>query len=602
MCFSTRARSAVCRARSTNSWRMSETKMGAGGAASFARVQDWRPLLEFTQGNPLTVTLLVRQAIRDRRRTTGEIETFVADLRAGAAQVTDDASQGRAASLAASLDYGFSTAFSEDERAKLALLSLFQGFADARALCAMGAADQVGKPVPELAGFTQAAAVALLGRAAEVGLLTARPGGCFAVHPAVPWYLRGLFRQHYGPPGGKPAMTAVQAWTIAIGSLGNRYHNLHGQGDSRLVASLAAEEANLLRAREIAISRGWPALIVWPMQGLDVLYLQTGRAVEWRRLVAELVPVLADPATGGPVPGAEEQWDVFTSYRVRIATEDRDWATAVRLQEAAIARDSQQAAGPLAIPPEALGDIQRTHVRNYAVALHRLGDIRREQLDPACVPSYLKAIELCQRIAARREESMAAYNLGRAYEEVPKIRDLDKADYWYERDLELLEDDDTAGRASLMTELGNLALERRRDAEIADAPAGQLAQYADTAIASYLESLKLTSTQATAGLAVVHNQLGVAYRHIGQYDTALVHFRKSIKYQEAQSSPYGAGSARCNAARALEDAGHYRDALLYARAGLRDFEAVGLGAATEAEKACQLIVRLGQELPDERRS
>jgi hypothetical protein len=43
------------------------------------------------------------------------------------------------------------------------------------------------------------------------------------------------------------------------------------------------------------------------MQGLRVLYEHTGRAVEWRRLVEELIPELTDPATGGPLPGREEQ-------------------------------------------------------------------------------------------------------------------------------------------------------------------------------------------------------------------------------------------------------------------------------------------------------
>jgi len=571
-----------------------------GGAERFARVQDWRPLLEFTQGNPLAVTILVRQAIRDRRRTTGQIESFVADLRAGAAQVTDDASQGRASSLAASLDYGFRHAFADDERAKLALLSLFQGFVNADALCLMGDPEWVGQAVPQVAGLSHQDAVALLDRAAEVGLLTARAGGCFAVHPAVPWYLSKLFRQHYGPPGGQQTMTAVRAWIMAIGTLGNRDHNLHGQGDDRQVSALAAEEANLLQARKLAIEHGWPELIIYPMQGLDVLYRETGRAAEWRRLVDELVPVLSESATGRS-PGPAWARDVLTGYRVRIATLARDWPVAESLQEGSIAWRREQAAGPLAAAPETLNEMQRLSIRSYAVAIHGLADIQREQRDRACVPSYLEAMKLCQRIAARREEGMAAYNLGRAYEEVWAIRDLDKAARWYQRYRELLRGDDAKGQAALELELGNLALQRLDDAETARAPAEQLARHANDAIASYLESLRLTPARAIADLAVVHNQLGIAYRHIGQHDTAFGYFQKSIKYQEAQNDLHGAGSARCNAARSLEDAGHYHDALLYARVGLRDLEAVGPGAAVEAERASQMIVRLSQELPDERR-
>ena len=42
-------------------------------------VEDWRPLLRFTQGNPLTITVLVGQALRDgllvkKDRKTGEVK------------------------------------------------------------------------------------------------------------------------------------------------------------------------------------------------------------------------------------------------------------------------------------------------------------------------------------------------------------------------------------------------------------------------------------------------------------------------------------------------------------------------------------------------
>lgn len=41
-------------------------------------VEDWRPLLQFTQGNPLTITVLVGQALREGRRKKADIEAFVA--------------------------------------------------------------------------------------------------------------------------------------------------------------------------------------------------------------------------------------------------------------------------------------------------------------------------------------------------------------------------------------------------------------------------------------------------------------------------------------------------------------------------------------------
>ena len=95
---------------------------------------------------------------------------------------------------------------------------------------------------------------------------------------------------------------AIRAWTTAIRDLGDYYHDHYGAGHADVIGNLEAEEANLLRARQLAIEHHWPELVIGPMQGLRALYQHTGRAIEWRRLVAELTPVFTDPATGGPRP------------------------------------------------------------------------------------------------------------------------------------------------------------------------------------------------------------------------------------------------------------------------------------------------------------
>ena len=100
---------------------------------------DWQPLLDFSGGNPLTITVVVGQALREGRRTQDAIAAFVAQLRAGEAVIEDEESEGRTRSLGASLSYGFAAAFTDDERRILALLHLFQGFVDVDALRHMGA-------------------------------------------------------------------------------------------------------------------------------------------------------------------------------------------------------------------------------------------------------------------------------------------------------------------------------------------------------------------------------------------------------------------------------------------------------------------------------
>src|SRR4029077_5118907 len=58
-------------------------------------VEDWRPLLRFTQGNPLTLTVLVGQALRDRLKSREQIASFVKKLQAGEAVFEDEVSEGR---------------------------------------------------------------------------------------------------------------------------------------------------------------------------------------------------------------------------------------------------------------------------------------------------------------------------------------------------------------------------------------------------------------------------------------------------------------------------------------------------------------------------
>jgi CHAT domain len=195
-------------------------------------VEDWGPLLKFAQGNPLTVTVVVGQALRNRLRTRAQIEAFVEQLRTGQCVFEDEESEGRTRSLGASLSYGFEHAFTETERKQLALLHVFQGFVDVDALRIMGNPEQEWH-LAEVSGLTRDSGIALLDRAAEIGLLTAHGGGYYSIHPALPWLFRQLFEQHYGASDTR----ATRAYVEAIGQLGNYYHNQYADGNSGIIAS-----------------------------------------------------------------------------------------------------------------------------------------------------------------------------------------------------------------------------------------------------------------------------------------------------------------------------------------------------------------------------
>jgi tetratricopeptide (TPR) repeat protein len=560
-------------------------------------VEDWRPLLRFTRGNPLTITVLVGQALRDGLRTKDQIEAFVAQLRAGEAAFEDEESEGRAKSLGASLSYGFEHAFTEDERKQLALLHFFQGFVDVKALLLMG--HPKSGDLPELRGLTRKDGIALLDRAAEVGLLTAHGGGYYTIHPALPWYFKSLFDQYYAPTPGPPPLAgegeregdlaATRAFVEAMGALGNYYHDQYIDGNRGVIAALTAEEANLLHVRQLARANGQWLAMMKTMQGLHVLYRHTGRRAEWAWLVEEIVPDFVDPATDGPLPEREEEWSFVTQYRVLLAEEARQWAAAERLQRAQVEWARQRAIPDLAAPPETLAGSQRNAIRSLAVSLEQLGHIQREQGKTDCVAAYEEATSLYQHIGDQAAEANVAFNLGHAHKDLLAIHDLAQAVRWYRRSLELRSEHDRLGRGKSHYTLGHVARERFKEAQAAGRSEEELLRHLNDAVQFYHQALDLLPPNAVDDLAVVHNQLGLTYYDAGDLNRALTHYRESIRYEEVQGDLYGAAQTRGNVAITLANAGRLADAREYAYAALRNFQTYGDRAAEDIQKTQDLI-------------
>jgi tetratricopeptide (TPR) repeat protein len=544
----------------------------------------WRPLLVYSGGNPLTLTVVVRQALRDHLSTPQQVADYVQRLRAGEVDFGDDASEGRTKSLGASLAYGFATAFSAEEHHMLALLHHFQGFVDVDALIWMGDTSEAWH-VPAVAGITRERCIALLDRAAEVGLLTPHGSGFYTIHPALPWFFRRLHQEHY--PDGAP----TRAYVEAMGALGDYYHNQYGAGNRGVIEVLKAEEANLLHARRLARAHGWYWRITSTMQGLRSLYDHTGRRAEWRRLVEEIVPDFVDPATDGPLAGREEQWSLVMEYRVRLLREERQWDEAARLQGLQVDYQRQQAAPLLALEPAQLDSSQRHTLRSLAVSVEQLGHIQREQGAAVCVDSYQEAMDVFERIGAQTEAAVIAFNLGHAYlgDEVPALRDLAQAEQWYRRNLELRSEGDHLGRGKTLGQLGLVAYERFKEAREVGQPEAVLREHWSAALHAYQQALDMFPPDAVDELATCHNQLGNIYNDAGQTEQAVAHYRESIRYDEMQGNLYGAALTRYNVALAYADAARFEDALLFARAALRNFEEFGPRAADMATLAQELV-------------
>jgi tetratricopeptide (TPR) repeat protein len=561
-----------------------------------SEVEDWRPLLEFTQGNPLTITVLVGQALREGWTTQEQIESFVDKLRAGEAEFDDEVSEGRSKSLGASLSYGFEHAFSEEEHRQLALLHFFRGFVNVGVISIMGNLES-SWCLSEVRGLTSETGITLLNRAAEIGLLTAIGGGYYVIHPALPWFFGSLFDKYYASAvGDGQEKRAAHAFVEAMGELGNYCHHQYNAGNRDVIAVLNFEEANLLNARKLARMHKWWDDVISTMQGLRSLYGQTGRMTEWARLVNEIVPDFVDPETDGPLPGREEQWSLVTEYRVHLAKEARQWTEAGQLHRACVDWDRKRAATALTTPLKTLDSTQRYDIRTLGASLHELGQIQRELGKSKCMDSYEEAIELAERIGYKPGEAICAFNLGNAYLTISSLRNLEQSEQWYQRSLELRDERDKLGQAKCLEQLGIVVRERFKEARTAKKPEKELKNHINDALQYYNKALEMIPLNAVNDLAVTHNQLGNIYYDAGDLDRALSHYRKSIRYEEVAGNLYGAAITRYNVALVLIQSGRFTDALEYANAALCNFETYGEGTMEWIHKTRNLIIQIKKAL------
>jgi hypothetical protein len=357
-----------------------------------ADLPDLAPLLRFTRGNPLTILVTLGEALRAGIDTPARLDAFVAALHRGEVAFEDEASEGRSRSLGASLSYGFSTAFTDDERRILALLHLFQGFVDVRVLRMMGA-PEAEWCLAAVRGLTRERGIALLDRAAEIGLLHAHGGGYYGIHPALPWYFRALFARDFLEDTGD-ANRARRAFVEAMGALGDFCLGTYWDGHREVLSAVAAEEDNLLTAWRLARAHGWWRSVISAMQGLRTLYEATGRGAAWRRLVDEVVPDFIDPASDGPLAGREDQWTLVTEYRVRLAMEERNWVVAERLLRPRLDWLWRRARPALAVAPDLRDSTQQQVIRTLGRALQTLANIQREEGRPTCAATYREALDL----------------------------------------------------------------------------------------------------------------------------------------------------------------------------------------------------------------
>ena len=558
-------------------------------------VRDWRPLLEFTHGNPLTILVLVRQALRDGLHTSEEIESFITLLRAGEAEFDDEASEGRSKSLGASLRYGFEHSFSDEERKQLALLHLFQGFVSVDVLRLMGDSN-VGK-LPEVKGLTRDAGVSLLDRAAEIGLLTALSNGFYSIHPALPWFFKRLFNLYYltASTERENKQTEVEsAFVEAMGFVGGQLTERYETGSRNVINTMMVEEANLIHALRIARTHEWWKMAMYIMQCLHSLYGDTGRRAENKRLIDDLTPELVDPTTNGPVSGREEHWSQFIHFRVRLARQSHQLVEAEKLLLLQVKWNRHKVTEAFITSPLILNDKQHELVRSLAISLEWLGHVLREQGRADCLSIYEEAITLYQQIDEILPEALTALSLSRAYARIPDIRNLEEAENWCLRSIELIKETDALTYCKCLRQMGVIAHYRFLDALATNQPAKELNNLFNLAVYSLTQSIELIPKTMFEELMPTYNELGALFGRVNMVEESLDNYRKAIFYAENLGDRYRAAVFRYNVAHMLANTGRKDDALEYARSALRSIEIYGDEALEMITSAKALITELNK--------
>jgi tetratricopeptide (TPR) repeat protein len=121
-----------------------------------------------------------------------------------------------------------------------------------------------------------------------------------------------------------------------------------------------------------------------------------------------------------------------------------------------------------------------------------------------------------------------------------------------------------------------------------------LLEHLTTALDYCQQALALTPVGDHQSRAVAEGQLGNIYFRARDTSQALRHYQQALQHHEAREDIYEAGQTRYYIAVLLAGAGRVGDALLYARAALRNYQQAGPGAASQADLARQLVASLEQ--------
>ena len=555
---------------------------------------DWRPLLDYSEGNPLALACLTACAVKEEIESAGGLRALQGRV-ASAASGDDGGNVARAA-----LSYAVNKGLGENDRRVLALLHLFRGTVNVERLAAQaeGPADAALPHLKKNRAFVELSddpESSVLDRAAKLHLLTRRGRGVFTMHPMLPPLPAPLFQaavQSESDPRGKKRSffdtlrsrvkqadldgltVANRAYVRSFSDFGARSFARLKTGDPDVEAELAGEKANLSHALSLARRNEWFDLIGGCVQGLGALFEAQGQVSAWEGFVGEHMKECAERGTEKPLSGRGLYWRAVVEQGVYAAARLRHLPRAEQLQRLCLHWDREEAAPFITTASEQWDEDARQVVRRWAESLYRLSSIMRKQGFPEPKVDQ-EAVDLVQQLGETETASQWTFELGLAYTDEPGVRNLDQADRWFQQSLALRDEDDRLGRAGCYSELGRVSWELFGMARKANMAQTDLMRHLSDTRQHYIRAIENDPPDDWVKLAHHNQELGHICFALGDLGRALPYYREAIRYYERQGDVSEAANTRFTLAVSLRDDGRLAEARRFAADAHAGFQKIG---------------------------
>lgn len=384
----------------------------------------WLPLLQYSQGNPLTLNIVVRQAARNGLQSPEEIECFVNELKELETPVEESrAHLGRSRSLSASLNYGFKTSFTEAEKPAVGLLHLFRS---AVGLASLSATAELASLGFELSGNAEKT---LLDKAADIGLLVERSRLYFEIHPALPWFLEEQFNRFIEPLDEDAIERAERGYVKALAAECSFL--------SSITSSFWHNENNLLNARNLCIENGWWKELVHIATSLSRLYQHGAVRSTWIAMLDEMAEYYIDADSRTAVAGREFGWREMHRLQAETAFFSNDWDKAETILERVVNWDRREL---IRFLPGSGNERQRAQELLLIQSLSKLGQIQANKGHSGCFSCFEECFNIARRHGDIESAAEAALGMSSGYRNVSSYRDEKRSKKWAQRVIDLLDD------------------------------------------------------------------------------------------------------------------------------------------------------------------